>query len=160
VSYKRDKLQVKKFAEVYVNNNLNGKKAMQAISPELEPQALSNKKHRWLSSPEVISEITAYIASLNITPAISKDLIRHRLIKIITNEDSKDSDAIQAGSVLGRLEGVYNEGQVSNNLAIFGDVLGELKTISVKSMPKEVVIEPPIEQITVVIPQKLATDTV
>ena len=127
---RRDINKVKAFAKTYIDNNMDSNKAMAQISPQLGSNALNVKKSRWLSSPDVISEITAYITSLNITPAISKDIIRARLIKIITDVDSKDSDAIQAGSVLGRLEGVSNEQGNTTNITFD---ISSLKTIPVKS---------------------------
>ena len=133
---KRDINKVKAFAKTYIDNNLDSTKAMREISPNLEPNALHVKKNRWMSSIEVINEITAYIASLNITPNISKDLIRARLIKILTDTDSKDSDAIQAGSVLGRLEGVSNEGGMQVNIIDLKDLKTQLKQANVNDNTK------------------------
>ena len=159
MGYKRDQRQVEKFAKEYIANGFNGKTAMAEISPELNPKALSLKKSRWIHSPEVINEIDRQIQLLGITPEKIRSIIRARLLKILIEDISKDSDAIQGASMLAKLEGLLKDDTNSNTLAIFGDVLGELKAVSVKSMPKEVVIEPPIEPITPIIPQKLDTNT-
>jgi len=117
--YKRDKNKVDKFTTEYIQRGFKGKEAMREISPELTDKALSNKTHRWLSSPEVIAEISQKIKKLDLTQDKVKDIIRTRLIKIIIEEQSKDSDAIQAGNVLAKLEDLLRES--GNSIAIFND---------------------------------------
>lgn len=130
MSYKRDPNQIKKFAQKYVETGFNGKEAIKAISPELDNKALSVKKCRWLSSPEVIDEINSLVASLGITPEKSKNITIGRLVKIIIDESSKDSDAINAGMVLAKLDGRMKESGNTNNI-VLNDLLGDLSTVKV-----------------------------
>ena len=108
---KRQPIQVQQFAEKAVRNGFNFHKAMHEITPDVNHKGtIPVKVHRWLGSIEVLKAIADEIRKLNIQPDDIKQCIRARMIKIISDNDRKDGDAIGASAVIAKVEGLLNEG--------------------------------------------------
>jgi len=134
VSAKRDINKVKQIAKKYVRNGLNLSQAVKEQYPIREGVSLAVQTHRIRYSQEFIEEAKREIAKFD-KSLVSPDYVVLKLYELIEDNTIKASDKVNALGLCSKILGMAKETGNTNNLAIFGDVLGELKAVSVKSMP-------------------------
>jgi len=121
-------IKVKLFADEYIANGYDAKKAMRKVSPNLTEGSVRVKAYRWIASPEVIDEIVSRIEALKLTPEKVKSLIYNRMLNIINSRRSKDSDSVQASHLLARIEKLTNDVISPTQVNIYQEIIREWET--------------------------------
>ena len=113
----RRKQDKETFIAKVIEHKLNTKKAMKELCPELKPRSLDVKLCSWLKNPEVITMLANEVKKLNLSPDTKKLIVEGRMLKILTDMDTKDSDAIGAGTLMLKANGLIQDNQV--NIGVF-----------------------------------------
>lgn len=137
----RNKLDRSKFVAKTIEKNLDPKAAMKELAPHMTPRSLDNKLVAWLANPDIISELVEEVKRLKLTSENKKLLVEGRMLKILTNNDAKDSDAIAAGSLMLKANGMLSDsGNVNVNiLNASGDKLDNIITNRLKAQDMVVI---------------------
>jgi len=150
MSAKRDRNKVRAIAKKYVRNGFNLSQAVKEQYPIREGVSLAVQTHRIRYSQEFIEEAKREIAKFD-KSLVSPDYVILKLYELIEDNTIKASDKVNALGLVAKILQMTKEQGNTNNLAIFGDVLGELRAVSVKSMPlavEKVVTNTPITDVS------------
>lgn len=102
-----DKSEILKFAEEYITD-YNAQRAMHNLSPHLDENALRVKTSRWLHSEEVW-EVIASLIRTKLSPESAGGIVEVKLLKIIHNPRTKDSDIIRACELYCKLKALLTD---------------------------------------------------
>ena len=152
-----DKVKTKHFAQLYLQNDMDAFKAMKEMSkPDASYHYLKTKTWRWMHNQDVLDAIYTEMKESGITPEKVKEIIRWRMLKTVTSEQSKDSDATGASLMLAKIDKLIAENDNKQvNVSVFADQLNQLKpVIDVKRMTEDSQVMPQQLDITVKEPLK------